>query len=131
MINPIAGVFNRRNMAVFYHRVVLGAAGAIASQDAPADSGIVATKTATETGRYTLQMPSKYRRLLWAQGTIIGPDDAVLGANTTGYGSFVRDNDIDGGAADGTVEIQFTQTSYADAEVANNLTLLFRVEVEF
>ena len=44
--------------------------------------------------------------------------------------AFVRDNDIDGGALDGTIEIQFAQTSYADAEVANNLTLLFRVEVE-
>lgn len=128
---PNAGVFNRRNHAVFFHRVVLGAGGAIASQDAPADSGVVATKTATKTGRYTLQLPSKYRRLLWVNAAVIGTDDAAY-TTAKGLNSFVRDNDVDGGAADGTVEVQFNRTdTAADAEVIDSATLLFRVEVEF
>src|SRR3990172_9720255 len=117
------GFYNRRNVTEFFHRIVLGASGAIASQDAPPVSGIVATKTGSEVGRYTLQLPSKYRRLLDVHATILGTDDAALGAATTGSFSYVRDNDIDAGAADGTIELQFMQVSYADAEVTNDLTI--------
>lgn len=124
---PELGAFNRRNVVHFIHTVVLGSSGAISSQDAANVSGIVATKTATKTGRYTLQLPSKYRKFHGGFACVTGPDDAVYGAKTKGLPCFLRDNDVDGGAADGTVELQFANpstdaTNYIDAELPDSLT---------
>lgn len=132
---PGLGVFNRRNTVKFLHRVVLGASGAIASQDPANESGIVATKTATEVGRYTLQLPVgptgfKYRKLNWVDAKIVGADDTAY-TTANGLNVLLRDNDIDGGALDGTIDVQFCRTDTgADAEVENSRVLYFRVEVE-
>lgn len=135
MFNPGSSIFNRRGVAEFYHRVTLGATGVIASQDAPNVSGIVAAKTGGEVGRYTLQLPVgptgyKYRSLLWVDAKIIGADDAAYTV-AKGLDVLLRDNDVDGGALDGTIEVQFVRSdSDADAEVEDSRVLLFRVVVE-
>ena len=133
-VGPILGVFGRRNATLFLHTIVLGAGGAIASQDAPADSGVVATKTAGEIGRYTLQFPKGYRKFHGGTAIVVGPDDAVYGAKTKGNNAILRDVDIDGGALDGTVELQFLNpstdaTNYIDAEVPDSLTIYLQVWV--
>lgn len=135
MLNPGYSVFNRRNLVVFLHKVTLGATGAIASQDAPNESGVVVTKTATKTGRYTLALPTgptgfKYRKLLWVDAKIVGADDTAY-TIAKGIDVLLRDNDIDGGALDGTIEVQFIRSDTdADAEVEDSRVLYFRVEVE-
>lgn len=131
--SPARGVVNRAGVETFYHKVVLTTAGVISSQDDVQTSGVVATKTATETGRYTLTLAggSTYKSLLWVDAKIIGADDAAYGAATLGLPGFIRDNDISGGALDGTVEWQFVagDTNWADAEVADSVTLLFEIVV--
>lgn len=133
---PGLGFFNRRNVVTFYHQVVLGVAGVVASQDAANVSGIVATKTGGQVGRYTLQIPTgpsgfKYRRLLWVGAQIVGTDTAALTASK-GAVVFLRKDDIDANLLDGTIEVQFVQAIAAltDTEIQDSLTVLFRVEAE-
>ncbi len=128
MINPAVGVLMRRNFALFAHSFVTGASGVIASQESPEASGVVATKTAAETGRYTLAVAAGSP---WAKGVrkfhgafamLTGPDDTVYGAKSKGQNMIARDNDLDGGAVDGTIELQFLNpstdaTNYIDAEL--------------
>ncbi|HET7036584.1 MAG TPA: hypothetical protein VFI42_12950 [Thermomicrobiaceae bacterium] len=132
---PNLGVFNRRNLIRFIHKVTTGASGAIASQDAPSDSGVTAVKTATKTGRYTLTLPSKFRKYDGGFVCVCGPDDAVYGAKSKGLPYIMRDNDIDGGAADGTIELQFLNpstdaTNYIDAELPDNTMFYVHIFVE-
>lgn len=127
---PEKGIINRMSVQRYYHRVVLGAGGAISSQDAITVSGMTATKTGGEVGRYTLQLARPYKRLLFVDAKVLGTDDAAYGANTLGLHVLLRDNDVDSGAADGTVEVQFLSTAaYADAEVADSVTLLIEVTI--
>jgi hypothetical protein len=128
MFNPVAGVLNRRNFAIIAHSFITGTAGAIASQDLPQDSGVIATKTATKTGRYTFAVApgtplAKGMRVFHgAFACIQGVDDAVYGAKTKGGMFIIRDNDMDRSALDGTFEGQFLNpstdaTNYIDAEL--------------
>jgi len=131
MFNPIAGVLNRRNFGIITHTFVTGASGAISSQDLPGDSGVIATKTATKTGRYTFAVGAStplakgVRKFHGGFACIVGVDDAVYGAKTKGAVFVLRDNDMDGGALDGTFEGQFLNpstdaTNYIDAELPDN-----------
>lgn len=128
------GTFNRRNIVHFIHKVTCSTSGTIASQDAPSVSGVVATKTAANTGRYTMQLPKKYRKFHGGHASLIGPDDATWGAKAKGSFSFFRDNDVDGGAADGTVELQFVQftdaTNTVDAELPDSAIFIAHLWVE-
>lgn len=128
--NPHGGTIGRRGATVMWHSILIGAAGAITSQDSALVSGIVAVKTAAKTGRYTLTLPQAYKTWLGGDIGILASDDANYGANTTGLQGFFRDNDIDGGAKDGTIEIQFVQGTYADAEVPSGFTVKIRIDVE-
>lgn len=130
--SPELGVFNRDDVCRFYHKVTTSTSGTIASQDAVVASGIQATKTATKTGRYTLTINSgeTFSAVLFVNAVVIGPDDAAYGANTTGFKAFLRTNDISGGNLDGTIEVQFVQTSYADAEVPDSAIILFEVVLQ-
>lgn len=93
--------------------------------------GIKATKTATKTGRYTLQLINADGTATTALGlvnviaTIVGPDDAAL-TTTKGLNYVLRDNDI---ASDGTIELQFVQTNAgnADTEVQDGASVLVTV----
>ncbi len=126
-MNPFNGMAggsrNRRGGGDWYsHLVVTGAGGAVdvANSDTINDSRMTVAKTAATVGRYTVTLPDKYRRFGGGFITIIGPNTANYGANTTGMDYVWRANDIDGGNLDGTVELQFTQASYADAEIPDN-----------
>jgi hypothetical protein len=130
-VNPELGVFGRRNLIHFVHKVTTSTSGTIASQDELADSGVLAAKTATKTGRYTLTVPSKYRKFHGGFATIVGADDTAY-TTAKGLNSFLRDNDIDGGAADGTIELQFNRSdTAADAEVIDGAVFYVHLWVEF
>ncbi len=129
---PETGVVNRSDVIRYFHKVTTTTGGTIGSQTAVGGSGVVAGKTATEGGRYTLTLNGgeTYGALLFARAAIIGADDAAYAA-AAGIGVIVRDNDIDGGALDGTVEIQFIDSATnADAEVADGAIILFEVVVQ-
>lgn len=136
---PSKGNVGRRGVVHFWHTVTIGGSGAISSQDTDG-TGIVAVKTASETGRYTLTIGSTgsgvgsaYKKLLCADVMLIGPDDAVFGANTVGIHWFFRDNDVDGGAKDGTIELQFATrggTNIDDAEVPSGTVFKVHIAVD-
>lgn len=124
---PLLGYVGTMELLAFNHRVVLGAGGAISSQDAAKQTGIVAVKTATKTGRYTLTMAGgrTFKQFRGGSVSIVGLDDTIYGANTTGYKAHWRDDDT---TTDGTIEVQFTRnTDNADAEVPDN----FKFVVDF
>ncbi len=132
--NPEYGVHGtaNRGMESYIAKVVTGTAGVItvASSDTVAQCRMSFVKTATKTGRYTFTLPDKYRRFAGGNVTLIGPDDAIWGASTTGLDYFWRDNDVDGGAADGTIELQFIRTdTNADAELPDNVIFIAEIRV--
>jgi hypothetical protein len=134
---PELGWSKRKGVIRFGALVTIGGAGAISSQDKSEFTGMdQAVKTAATTGRYTFRLPSLFRNLRGADVTILGPDTANYGANTTGLQWFWRRNDIDtanvNGTSnkDGTIELQFIQTSYADAEVPSGVSFLVEIDAE-
>lgn len=116
---------NRREVILLTSRVVLGSSGAISSQTVEGKSGMVITKTAAETGRYTITLTGgKRAALLWVGATVIAADDTAM-TSASGIVAAVRDDDI---ASDGTFEIQFaSNTNLADAEITNNLSFMITV----
>lgn len=125
---PILGTWNHRNLAVFNHVITTGTSGAIASQDAASTSGIVAVKTATKTGRYTLTLPGKYRTFRGGFVTALGPTDATYGAKTKGSIFFFRNNAVDTGSGPFTVDVQAMNpstdaTNQVDSEVPDGTVL--------
>ena len=135
--SPEIGWAKRKGIVRFGALITIGAAGAISSQDKSEFTGMnQAVKTAATTGRYTFQLPCLFRNLRGADVTILGPDTANYGANTTGLAWFWRRNDIDtnntNGASnkDGTIELQFIQSSYADAEVPSGVSFIVEIEAE-
>lgn len=120
---PYEGNAGRMRLLTFNHRVVLGVAGVVASQDPAGDTMVVVSKVAATAGRY-LVVPSAGRRFRQFRGgtvTVFGPTTAVYGANTTGLDYFWRSDQISTGLG---VLLQFTQTSYADAEVPDNFSMI-------
>lgn len=131
---PELGWAKRRGVVRFGASFTITAAGVILSQDKSEFTGMnQIVKTAAQVGRYTFQLPCLFKNLRGADVTIIGPDTANYGANTTGLSFFWRRNDIDftaGTNKDGTIEIQFVQSSYADAEVPSGVTVIVEIEAE-
>lgn len=83
-------------------------------------SVITISKVPATAGRYKLLLPNPFMTFLGGFVTVIGVNTAVYGANTTGYDHFFRQENIDavsGTTVDGSILLQFTQTSYADAEL--------------
>lgn len=134
--HPDLGYVGSKKLIRFNHRVVLGAAGAISSQDAPKDSGVIAVKTATKTGRYTLTSEGgvvRHKRFRGGTVTLIGPDDTAYGALTVGLTSIWRKDDIAAsGLGDGTIEVQFLNASgnWTDAELPTGTIMIFDYLVE-
>lgn len=128
---PVLGVWGRRNLTLLYHRVVVGAAGAITSQDAASDSGIVATLNGVAVGQYTLALSGTggskgYRQFLGVFATILGPTGAgAFGAG--GNDGFMRDNNVDAGTRLGTVAYQFTNNAAPPVatDVTSGYTVMF------
>ncbi len=123
---PVLGVFGRRNLVLFVHKVVFGASGVLSSQDAAADSGVV-LGARISAGRYKATLPSVFRVFHGGWSTVLGPDTAVYGAKTTGNNFVLRANKVDANTPDGTVLVQWLNpstdaTNYIDADVPDNLT---------
>jgi len=126
---PDEGYAGRNRILKFNHRLVLGASGAISSQDPASDTGVVVSKVAATAGRYLITFSNgrKFRQFRGGTVSTLGPASAAYGANTTGLDYFWR-NDLLSSA--GTVQVQFSQTSYADAEVPDNLTFILDLKVK-
>lgn len=85
--------------------------------------GFSVTKTATETGRYTITLGSNYNKLLYVQAQIVGPDDTAM-TDAKGTQVVIRDIDVGTGANDGTFEVQFFDSdSGADAELQDSASV--------
>lgn len=126
---PYEGNAGRNRILTFNHRVVLGVGGAIASQDPASDTNVVLSKVAATVGRYLVQ-PAAGRRFRQFRGGVVstlGPTTAVYGAATTGLDYFWRADLLSSG---GGVLLQFSQSSYADAEVPDNLTFIVDFSVK-
>jgi hypothetical protein len=82
---------------------IIGAAGAISSQDASSLTGGVVTQTGSEDGRYHVAFTIKAKRNLGSFAQMIGPDDAAFPTTT---GSDPQTRNI---AATG-FDIQFKRT---------------------
>lgn len=125
-MQPILGVWGRRNFTIFAHKVVFGATGVLASQDLPSDSGVV-IGARISAGRYKATLPNKFRQFHGGWATILAPDTAVYGAKTTGGVFVLRANKVDANTPDGTVLVQWLNpstdaTNYIDADVPDNLS---------
>lgn len=121
--SPILGGVHR-GLVCLFNRVVLGASGAVSSQDSARDAGFVVAKTATKVGRYTLTFDKNYNRVEFIDARVIGADDAAY-TTAKGIDFFLRDDDVGRGAGDGTIEIQFTRTdTEADAEIEDSREIL-------
>lgn len=128
---PTLGWAKRKGTISFGALITTGAAGVIASQDKSEFTGMLqVVKTAAQVGRYTFQLPTTYKSFRGGNVTIIGPASANYGASTTGLDWFWRQNDIDGQNKDGTIELQFVQASFADAELPNGTAFIVEIVVE-
>jgi hypothetical protein len=127
---PLEGLAGSNRILVFNHRVVLGASGAIASQDAAKDTGVSVVKTAAKTGRYTITFANgrRFRQFRGGDCAIVGPTDVIYGANTVGADYFWRNDLL---STVGTLQIQFTRgDTNADAEVPDNFNFTITVFVK-
>lgn len=102
-----------------FGRFVIGASGAISSQDLP--KGFTVTKTAAKTGRYTVLFADVWNSLRGAAITLQGPPDVAWGA--AGIVSFLRNEAV---ATTKTVDVQFATAvaSPLDAELPSG-TVVF------
>jgi hypothetical protein len=126
--NPQAGTYGVIDEVTFHARLVTTTSGTVDTTNTWLPAGQLLVKTATKTGRYTLTLPvARHKRLLQVIATPIGADDTAH-AIAKGIQFFLRDNDVDGGAADGTIELQFTRTdTEADAELTDGASVLITV----
>jgi len=130
---PAGYVWNRRNVAWFIHTITIGASGAISSQDAAADSGVVAAK-ASQAGRYTLTFPGKgFRKFQGAYTILIGDATNQFGAVSVGFDSLCRAEHIDDATNPPTVIVQFvnSSTNYTDADLPSGTVVKIHTCVEF
>lgn len=99
----------------------------------PVDCGYTLAKTATESGRYTVQLVAangstavSYAELLYVGATLIGVDDTAY-TTDKGLVTLVRLNTV---ATDGLFCVQFaTGDSNADAEVEDAAVIMLHIVV--
>ena len=125
---PINGVWGRRNCQLYIHRMVIGPAGSITSQDPAADSGIVAVLNGVAVGQYTLTVSgqggskSGIRQYLGAFATVQVPVGA--GAVAGGLEVAMRDDNIDAGTRNNTCVVQFyLPSTLANTDVTSGNTV--------
>jgi len=132
---PAAGVMGVVDEITFHMRLVTTTGGAVDTTNSWLPGGVTLVKTAATSGRYTITLPTAFERLLNVDPCPIGPDTAAYGANTTGYDAFVRrDNvtrtvNLSASSQTGDFKLQFTQTSYADAELPDGTSVMITVKV--
>lgn len=95
-----------------YGKVTTTTSGTIGSTSC---KGFAVTKTAAETGRYTVTLEDKYNEFKGCAVTIIGTADAAM-TSAKGLVAFIRNEDVDGAK---TFNVQFCDPdgSAADAEL--------------
>lgn len=116
-MNVITRQSRSRSAGMVMHsgRVVLGASGAVSSTDC---EGFTVVKTATKTGRYTVQLTDALGRAITALklrncvATVIGPDDSAL-TTTKGVVGVIRADTV---ATNGQFYLQFVQTNAGNAD---------------
>jgi hypothetical protein len=131
---PELGVWGRRNFITYMHRMVIGAAGAITSQDPASDSGIVATYNGvTAAGQYILTVTgvglskTGFRQYLGSDAMVQIPSGA--GAITGGYTMCMRDDNMDAGTRNNTCIVQFLSSAGANADIASGNTVYIQLTV--
>lgn len=126
--NPRLGVFGIKGVCDAFVEMTIGAAGAITTSTANigARAGLSVIKTLTEVGRYTFTLPSAFKHWLGGNVSLIGPTDAIWGANTVGGPYwFWRNDNIDRGTKVGTIDLQFcASTDNADAELPSGTIVI-------
>lgn len=122
-----AGRKGGRDIA-YNHRFVVGASGAVSSQDSLQDSGLQAFVKTGTAGRYTITLSDRPRQLRRGTATIIGPDTAAYGAVSAALPCIWRDDDL---ATDGTIEIQFVNasTNWTDADLPSGTIVILDFSV--
>lgn len=119
---PNKGTVGRKGRIDFSHTMVIGATGAISSQDA--DSGVSASRVSA--GLYTLTFPAAYKKLIALSVLILG-----TGAAGTGAVWELATNNLTAGTKAGTIQVQFRRTdTMAAADVPNPTTLTVELSVE-
>lgn len=123
VFRQLRGSLNRE-IVKLYGAVTIGAAGAVESVDA---KGFTVTKTAGETGRYTVALEDSYTAFRGASVSVEGAADAAL----TAVAGAVRNVDV----AAKTLDVQMvaavgTDTDPADGDVVHiEVTLQNGVDV--
>lgn len=111
------------------NEIVIGASGAVTSQTAYKDGGIVAAKAA-QAGRYTLSINPGYGKI-HRRGANLTIGDTAAATLADGNEIVWRDNDIGEGAKDGTIEVQLLRSdTMADANATSGSKLEVWLEVE-
>ena len=134
---PQAGTVGAIDEMTFHMRLVTTTAGVLSTSLTWVPCGVTVVKTGSKVGRYTVTLPTPFDRLLNVIVTGIGPTDATWGANTTGNSNpaFIRNDNVSrtvrvaGSTMAGTVDIQFPQTSGADAELPDGLSVMVTIIV--
>jgi hypothetical protein len=121
---PSKGYVGRKGTLSFTHRINVGAAGAISSQDT--DSGVTAAKQGTA-GQYLLTFPTGYKRICELDCIMIGANSAIANGAFVDY----ETNNLDAGTKAGNILMQWRRgDTLAAADVPNPCTLLLTVTVE-
>jgi hypothetical protein len=119
-----------KNPEVIFGRIYFGASGAVDSTPAAFSApGFAVTKTAGETGRYTIAVQDTSLKLRSVVVTPIWPDDTAV----TSGGALWGTRDIDTateGAKDQTFEIQAVDATGADANPASGTGIFLTLFLE-
>jgi hypothetical protein len=112
-------------VVMLYGSVVTSTSGTIASKTG---KGFTITKTASETGRYTITLADKYTSLLSVRVSVVGAADAAY-TGSKGLMSFLRNVDV---SSAGTFDVQFTTVvaTPADAELPDAASFLIEVTLK-
>jgi hypothetical protein len=112
-------------VVMLYGSAVTSTSGTIASKTG---KGLTITKTAAETGRYTVTLADKYTALLNCRVVLVGAADAAY-TGSKGLVSFLRNVDVSGV---GSFDIQFSTAlaTPADAELESAASFLIEVTLK-
>lgn len=123
LMKPLAGCLEAGIVKLF-GVVTLGASGAISSQDC---KGFTVTKTATETGRYTVTLADRYSALRSVNVMVEGSADTVY-TSAKGLQALLRG--VDMSAKVFYVQFVDRQTEPADAEVENSAKIYLEISLK-
>jgi len=126
---PTRGFANRRGVMYFSHQMLIGAAGAITSQDATAACGILATKQGTA-GQYLFQLlPTNmvFKNIVELDTGLIG----ALGATNTGSTPGWLTNNITAGTKTCNILQQWSNVSAnAAADLPSGTVVITTIALE-